>query len=113
MSTRVEALAFKGWRERIFNMIHTANYYYKGEHSTILHRIREKLAHFDDEFSKLKEATTILELALWKLKMNERDGKQDMALGTRRKSRQMNQTAGNNAVFPVELMLSLCTCCHF
>jgi hypothetical protein len=70
MSTRVEALAFQVWRDCIANMIRTANYYYKGEHSTILHRIQEKLAHFEDEFLKLKEATIILELALWKLKMN-------------------------------------------
>ena len=71
MSTRVEALAFKGWRERIFNMIHTANFLHNIDNSDILHRIREKLTHFEDELPKLKEITTILELAVWKLRINE------------------------------------------
>jgi hypothetical protein len=39
--------------------------------STILHEIREKLAHFEHELPKLKEVTSILELALWNMKMND------------------------------------------
>ena len=37
----------------------------------ILHRIRDKLAHFEGELSKLKQVTTILETALWKMKIND------------------------------------------
>jgi hypothetical protein len=80
MSERVEALAFKVWRVCMTNMIHTAAFVYDdddnddddlGEQSlrdntVILHEIQEKLAHFEDEMPRLKEATTILELALWK-----------------------------------------------
>jgi len=33
--------------------------------------IREKLAQLEDEYAKLKEIMTILELALWKMRMNE------------------------------------------
>jgi len=33
--------------------------------------IRAKIVHFEDEHPKLKEITMILELALWKMKMNE------------------------------------------
>jgi hypothetical protein len=84
MSERVEALAFKVWRVCMTNMIHTAAFVYddddnddndddyiNGEQSpwdntVILREIREKLAHFEDEMPRLKEATTILELALWK-----------------------------------------------
>jgi hypothetical protein len=76
----VEALAFKVWRVCMTNMIHTAAFVYDdddnddddlGEQSlrdntVILHEIQEKLAHFEDEMPRLKEATTILELALWK-----------------------------------------------
>ena len=35
-----------------------------------LRSIQDKLAHFECEYPKLKEATTLLELALWKLRMN-------------------------------------------
>jgi hypothetical protein len=71
MSTRVEALAFQVWRDYITNMIQTSNFQHNRDNSFILNRIREKLAYFEDELPKLKEATTILELALWKLRMNE------------------------------------------
>ena len=36
-----------------------------------MRRIEGEIAHFEDELPKLKEVTTILELALWKMKMNE------------------------------------------
>ena len=72
MSDRVEALAFKVWRDRITNMIHNAEFkdYYE-DNLDILNGIRDKLAHFEDELPKLIEATTILELALWKMRINE------------------------------------------
>jgi hypothetical protein len=70
MLSRVEALAFKVWRDCIANMIQTANYNWGGNNSVILREIRDKIAHFEDELPKLKEATTILEIALWKMKMN-------------------------------------------
>jgi len=71
MSERVESLAFTVWRDHITNMIHSAAFVWNRDNSNILHRIREKLAYFEAEYPKLKEITTILELALWKLMMNE------------------------------------------
>ena len=47
-------------------MIQTANYKWGRNNLIILREIQEKLAYFEDEMPKLKEATTILELALWK-----------------------------------------------
>jgi hypothetical protein len=70
LSVLVDALAFKLWRDHITNMIWTANFNCNG--FVILRSIQEKLAYFEDEVSKLKEITTILELALWKMKMNEK-----------------------------------------
>jgi hypothetical protein len=67
MSERVEALPFKVWRDCIYNMIQT----WGRDNSDTLNRIREKLAHFEGELPKLKEATTLLEIALWKVRMNE------------------------------------------
>jgi hypothetical protein len=71
MSAHVEALAFKVWRDHITNMIHTANFEYNRDNTAILHRIRDKLAYFEDELPRLKEATSILELALWKTRLDE------------------------------------------
>ena len=71
MLLRVEALAFKLWRDHITNMIQTADYKWRLDNSTILRGIQDKLAHFEDELPKLEEVTTILELALWKTRLNE------------------------------------------
>ena len=71
LSSRVEALAFKVWRDCVTNMIHTAVSVYNGDNHSILHGIQRRITHFQDEFPKLKEATTILELALWKVRMTE------------------------------------------
>ena len=71
MLSRVEALAFQVWRDYITNMIQTANFQFNTDNTVILRRIQAKVAHFEDEYPRLKEITTILELALWKLRMNE------------------------------------------
>ena len=79
MSDRLEALPFKVWRDHIRHLIHTADFVWKEENSGILHRIRCTLAHFEDELPKLKEVTTILELALWKMRINENSSQQKKA----------------------------------
>jgi hypothetical protein len=71
MSERVDALAFIVWRNYITSMIHTAAFEWRRDNSAILHEIQVKLVYFEVELPKLKEITTILELALWKLSMNE------------------------------------------
>ena len=62
------ALALKVWHEHesIFNMICAADFKW-GEQNLIQARV----AHFEEELPKLKEITTILELALWKMRMKE------------------------------------------
>jgi hypothetical protein len=76
LSSRVEALAFKLWRDYVTNMIHTSTFGMRQDNSVILREIRCKLVHFDGKLLKLKEVTTILELALWKMNKNNH---QDMA----------------------------------
>jgi hypothetical protein len=72
MTTHVEAVVFKIWRDCIISMILTANFACNGgDNRHILHRLRAKLAHFEDERDKLKHATTMLELALWKMRIND------------------------------------------
>jgi hypothetical protein len=79
MTERVEALAFKVWRDHITYMIQTSNFQYNGDNSSILRSIQDKIAHFEDELPKLKEVTTMLEIALWKKRINDTIQQQKMA----------------------------------
>jgi hypothetical protein len=76
LSERVEALAFKVWRDHITNMIHSAEFkrtIQSGNQNSIslIHTICSKVDHFEDELPKLKETTSILELVLWKTRIND------------------------------------------
>ena len=64
MSDRVENLAFKVWCDHITDMIRNM------DKTDILCRIQAKIAHFEDEYPRLKEITSIIELALWKSGMD-------------------------------------------
>jgi hypothetical protein len=77
LSERVEALAFRVWRHNITIMIHSADFKWGRSNQNIIHRIQGRVADFEDEYPKLKEVTTILELALWKLRMNEKIPEED------------------------------------
>jgi hypothetical protein len=103
MSDRVEALAFQVWRDCVTNMIHTAVFVYDGDNTIMLRRIQAKNAYFEAKYYKLKEITTTLELALWKLSMKEKISWMKQ-LPARRKSRLINRTFDSNAGLPVELM---------
>jgi hypothetical protein len=98
MSSRVKALPFEVWRDHIMNVIQTAEFKWRKSGNTdILHRIQANITHFEDELPKLKEITTILELALWKLRMNE-NGHQDMATHDSNVRRQCRTTCGVDVV---------------
>jgi hypothetical protein len=71
MSSRVDTLAFKVWRESTLNMILAADFKWGDHNFHIIQGIRARVAHFEDEYLRLKDITSILELALWKLSMNE------------------------------------------
>ena len=98
MSSRVEALAFKVWRDHITTMIQTSNFENYEDNSVILREIREKLAYFESELPKLEEATTILELALWKIRMNEYFHQE---IPSRRQKKIMSDEASNRQQFRV------------
>jgi demethoxyubiquinone hydroxylase (CLK1/Coq7/Cat5 family) len=51
-----------------------------------LRGIRSKLDYFDKELHQLKQVTTILEIALWKMKINE-NSHQDMATQSQKKTK--------------------------
>jgi hypothetical protein len=81
LSMRVEDLAFNVWRDYIKNMVHTAEFQYNEQFDNkniirirnqhVIRRIQARVAHFEEVLPKLKEITTLLELALWKFRMNE------------------------------------------
>jgi len=98
MSSRVEALAFKVWRDHITTMIQTSNFENYEDNSVILREIREKLAYFESELPKLEEATTILELAIWNIRMNEYFHQE---IPSRRQKKIMSDEASNRQQFRV------------
>ena len=73
MSMHVEARFFKVWHDDNANAIHSAECKYSDQsgNQNIIGRIQAKVAHFEDKLPKLRDITTILELALWKKGMNE------------------------------------------
>ena len=96
MSLRVEALPFEAWRDHTMNVIQTAEFKLRENNSHVLLRIQATIAHFEDELPKLKEITTILELVLWKLSMNENNSQKEAAQSSIR--RQCRTTCGIDAV---------------
>jgi hypothetical protein len=78
MSVGVKTLAFKVWRDYVSQMILTADFEWNEDNCSILRSIRDKLVHFEDELPELKEAMTILENALWKMKINDKSFKENM-----------------------------------
>jgi hypothetical protein len=76
MSDCVDALAFKVWRDYIKSMVYSAEFIHNGDNMHIVRRIQariqSKVAYFEAKYYELKEITTTLELALWKLRMNEK-----------------------------------------
>mmetsp|Transcript_27945 Transcript_27945/g.59601 ORF Transcript_27945/g.59601 Transcript_27945/m.59601 type:complete len:562 (-) Transcript_27945:143-1828(-) len=70
-SKRLHAIGVKKWRNDITNEIHSAESVYRFNNSAFLAKIRTVMANREDEYHKLKEATSTLELALWKAKINE------------------------------------------
>lgn len=50
-------------------MIHTADFEWDDDNLSILREIWSTFDHFKDKFPKLMEVITILQLALWKMKI--------------------------------------------
>jgi hypothetical protein len=67
MSDRVDALPFKVWRDYIENVVHRVMYSQQIGNKNIISTIQAKVAHFEDICPTLKEITTTLDLAIWKV----------------------------------------------
>jgi hypothetical protein len=71
LSSRVEAIGLTVLRDRARDTIYTTKFNANACNNGIIAQIQEKFDHIENELRKLKETTTILELALWKMRMNE------------------------------------------
>ena len=71
---RVNAIGLKKMRDEITARMNTSAPPYCNCKSW-LEGVRSKLVQYEEEYIRLKEATTILELAMWKNEMNESDTK--------------------------------------
>jgi hypothetical protein len=98
LSVRLEALAFKVWRDYVTNMIHIATFVLGRDNSAILREICSQFAHYEEEFTKLKEVTTILELALWKMNKNGHQDINSMATHDSNVRSQYRVTCGADVV---------------
>jgi hypothetical protein len=92
MSNRVEALPFKIWRDYMTNVIQTSTFELNEDNSSIYYGIQEKHVHFEEELHRLKEVTLILDLALWKMRMNEKSH-QDTATQSQKKIKTVKSTS--------------------
>ena len=91
-------IGLKQWRDDIMNDIDNLciwGYrmgrvrYRRIPRAPIITAVRNKLAHYETEYHKLKEATTGIELALWKNKM------MDHCQGERRRSKRRKVGSSN------------------
>ena len=69
ISTRVDAIGLKLWRDDMSKMM-TKQIPLKQSKRVWLSDAKSKLSYYEDEYQQLKEATTTLELALWKTKLD-------------------------------------------
>jgi len=69
---RVNAIGLKHYRNKMMKEMEKVPYGFK---CTWLGIVRSKLVNYEEEYNMLKEATTILELAMWKREMDESDSK--------------------------------------
>ena len=72
ISKRLNEIGLKLWRDDIY--IHLETYSINRKRIPWLNGMNSKLVQFETEYIKLKEATTLLDLASWKCKMCTIDG---------------------------------------
>ena len=70
---RVKAIGLKRYRDEMMEEL--KKFVCSGFKCTWFVCVRPKLAKYEEEYTRLKEATTILELAMWKNEINELDSK--------------------------------------
>ena len=70
-STQLEAIAIGVLRDCARDKIYSTMFNANACNQRIIAEIQDNLHHIENEINQLKEATTTLELALWKMRINE------------------------------------------
>ena len=65
ISKRITAIGIKQWRKDMLEYVR------KVYHDNCLDAVEEKLAYYETEYHNLKEATSLIELASWKNKLED------------------------------------------
>jgi len=80
MNERIRMIELKQWRDDMVDMLERFRPLEPGfancdklDNQRFVEEVQTKMAKYEDEYIKLKEATATLELALWKYKMIESD----------------------------------------
>ena len=73
VTKRINTIGLKQWRDRLFDDTESTRPMFDGyfDRRAYQDTIRSKLVEYEAEYYQLKEATTILELALWKKRVDE------------------------------------------
>ena len=83
ISTRIEAIGLKSWRTEITSWLDVKksyNLYLDEKRWTFLEEFETKLRQYQTEYRTMREATTVLELALWKQNLDKQ--KRQRAINT-------------------------------
>jgi len=75
---RINAIGLKQWRDDVINTVMSPSFImpYDVKEGNWLDGIKSKLILYEAEYHRLKEATSLLELALWKIKLNDHEGEE-------------------------------------
>lgn len=73
---RINAIGLKRWRDNVIDTVMNPGFKIMDvKEDTWLNGIKSKLSQYEDEYSNLKEATSLLELALWEMELNDQSKK--------------------------------------
>ena len=71
LAKRIGAIGLKQWRDDMKHTTENCDKAGVSQRQNFITEVKTKLAHYETEYQNLKEATSLVELVLWKHKMND------------------------------------------
>ena len=89
---RINAIGLKQYRDNVMNMVLSPDFImpYDVKEGIWLDGIKSKLILYEAEYHRLKEATSLLELSLWKMELDDHKG-QDKKGGRQKKKKKIDR----------------------
>ena len=87
---RVNAIGLRKLRDEISNIVMAkiqSRPYHRFNRNAFMAKIQSKVAECEAEYNTLKDATSMLELALWKTKLNDSSPEEDKKMGCNKKAK--------------------------